>query len=255
MNDARPRLLVAMREDLIFLIRHILEEAGYRVLTAHDLDRAGEIIKQESIALAILDRALLGDGARPSIRPSDLARLCHVPLLLVGGNHDSTNDSLGSLQPVECLEWPLSPDKLIARIRALLHNVRPDEQRTDRLEVGDIEVELQTYRIRRRGRRVDVGPLEFRLFCHLLNHSPRVFSRQGLIDAVWPGNVRVDPRTVDVHIGRLRRALNEGGAPDPIRTVRSAGYSLDFGDNRPCRVTVSHQASRHVATDNDVAGQ
>jgi len=230
MNEGSLRLLVAMREDLVFLTRHILEETGHRVLTAHDLDRAVRIIKHEPIALAILDGALVDQENGQSVCPFDVISTCPVPLLLVGdGSHLA--DLFGSShRPVETLEWPLSPDELITRIRTLLRKARADEQRAETLGFGDIEVELSTYRIRRNGRRVEVGPIEFRLFCHLLNHSPRVFSREGLIDAVWPGDVHVDPRTVDVHIGRLRRALNECGGPDPIRTVRSKGYSLDFGD-------------------------
>jgi len=93
--------------------------------------------------------------------------------------------------------------------------------------VGDIEMDRAAHRVRRSGTEVHLGPTEYRLLDHLIQHPGRVFSREQLLDAVWGSDVYVEARTVDVHVGRLRKALNIEGAPDPIRTVRSAGYSLD----------------------------
>ena len=96
-----------------------------------------------------------------------------------------------------------------------------------RLAYADIEMDLDTWRVRRGGRKVHLGPTEFRLLRHFLEHPRRVFSRAQLLDAVWGPDIAVEPRTVDVHIRRLRKALNAPGDPDLIRTVRSAGYALE----------------------------
>jgi two-component system phosphate regulon response regulator PhoB len=120
---------------------------------------------------------------------------------------------------------PFNIDALLARIRALLRRASPAEAGT--LEFGDIAMDLSAHRARRAGRQVQLGPTEFRLLEHFLRHPRRVFSREALLDAVWGRDIHVEPRTVDVHIRRLRQALVTPGEADPIRTVRSAGYALD----------------------------
>jgi two-component system phosphate regulon response regulator PhoB len=97
----------------------------------------------------------------------------------------------------------------------------------EQLSYGEMEMDVQGHRVRRAGKPVQLGPTEFRLLRHLMEHPGRVFSRERLLEAVWPHDPDIDARTVDVHIRRLRKAINEGGQSDPIRTVRSAGYSLD----------------------------
>jgi two-component system phosphate regulon response regulator PhoB len=99
----------------------------------------------------------------------------------------------------------------------------------EKVEIGDISVDRAGHRVTRNGAEVHLGPTEFRLLDHFIQHPGRVFSREQLLDAVWGSDVYVETRTVDVHIGRLRKALSKGGGDDPIRTVRSAGYSLDAG--------------------------
>jgi two-component system phosphate regulon response regulator PhoB len=111
----------------------------------------------------------------------------------------------------------------------VLRRVRP-ALAGEQLSYGDLEMDLDAHRVRRGGRSVQLGPTEFRLLRHFLERPGRVFSRERLLDAVWPHDPEIDARTVDVHIRRLRKALNEGGLPDVIRTVRSAGYSLDVED-------------------------
>jgi len=93
-----------------------------------------------------------------------------------------------------------------------------------------VKIDLNTYRVYRNGQRVDLGPIEFRLLCHLLSRSPKVLTRQDLIAVAWPKNVLVEPRTIDAHVGRLRRALARRGETNLIRTVRSAGYAFDPDD-------------------------
>lgn len=121
---------------------------------------------------------------------------------------------------------PFSPRELVARVRAVLRRARP-ALAEEQLSFADIVMDLAAHRVTRAGRRVHLGPTEFRLLRYLLEHPGRVFSREQLLDAVWGSDVYVEPRTVDVHIRRLRRALNAERGADPIRTVRSAGYALD----------------------------
>jgi two-component system phosphate regulon response regulator PhoB len=121
---------------------------------------------------------------------------------------------------------PFSPRELIARVSAVLRRVRP-ALAGEQLSYADIEMDVAAHRVRRDGAPVPIGPTEFRLLKHFLEHPGRVFSRERLLDAVWSHDSDIDARTVDVHVRRLRQALNGGGRTDLIRTVRSAGYSLD----------------------------
>jgi two-component system phosphate regulon response regulator PhoB len=121
---------------------------------------------------------------------------------------------------------PFLMSELLARVRAVMRRIRP-ALAEDKVVVGDVTLDRASHRVKRAGRDVHLGPTEFRLLEHLMQHPGRVFSREQLLDAVWGSDVYVETRTVDVHIGRLRRALNAGMEIDPIRTVRSAGYSFD----------------------------
>jgi len=121
---------------------------------------------------------------------------------------------------------PFSLPELLARIRALLRRTKP-EQIAGVLSAGDIELDREKKRVIRAGRDVPLGPTEFRLLEFLMENPGRVFSREQLLDRVWGRDVYIDERTVDVHVGRLRKTLNRGRATNPIRTVRGAGYALD----------------------------
>jgi two-component system phosphate regulon response regulator PhoB len=121
---------------------------------------------------------------------------------------------------------PFSPRELIARVGAVLRRMRP-ALAGEQLAYGDIEMDVDAHRVRRSGKPVQLGPTEFRLLRHFMENPGRVFSRERLLDAVWAHDPDIDARTVDVHVRRLRKALNDDGLPDVIRTVRSAGYSLD----------------------------
>jgi two-component system phosphate regulon response regulator PhoB len=121
---------------------------------------------------------------------------------------------------------PFSPRELVARVGAVLRRVRP-ALAGERLSYSDIEMDTVSHKVRRDGTTVPLGPTEFRLLRHFLEHPGRVFSRERLLDSVWGRDSDIEPRTVDVHIRRLRKAINDGDRPDIIRTVRSAGYALD----------------------------
>jgi two-component system phosphate regulon response regulator PhoB len=121
---------------------------------------------------------------------------------------------------------PFSPRELMARVAAVLRRIRP-ALAGEQLTYGDIEMDVEAHRVRRAGRPVQLGPTEYRLLKALLERPGRVFSRERLLDTVWSHDADIDVRTVDVHVRRLRKALNQDGSTDIIRTVRSAGYSLD----------------------------
>lgn len=121
---------------------------------------------------------------------------------------------------------PFLMQELFARVRAVLRRIRPGLAE-DKVSHGDITIDRVSHRVLRQGQEVHLGPTEFRLLDYLMQHPGRVFSREQLLDAVWGADVYVEARTVDVHIGRLRKALGKMDGPDPIRTVRSAGYALN----------------------------
>ena len=122
---------------------------------------------------------------------------------------------------------PFSVPELIARVRALLRRASPGARRRRARRIGDIELDREKKRVSRAGREIELGPTEYRLLEFLMERPGRVFSREQLLDGVWGSEVYIDERTVDVHVGRLRKALNRGREADPIRTVRGAGYALD----------------------------
>jgi two-component system, OmpR family, phosphate regulon response regulator PhoB len=121
---------------------------------------------------------------------------------------------------------PFSPRELVARVGAVLRRVRP-ALAGEALIYADLEMDTVGHKVKRNGKMVPLGPTEFRLLKHFLEHPAHVFSRERLLDSVWGHDSDIEPRTVDVHIRRLRKAINEGGHADIIRTVRSAGYALD----------------------------
>jgi len=150
-----------------------------------------------------------------------------VPIIMLTARGEET-DKLRGLDSGcdDYITKPFSPAELIARINAVLRRSKP-ELSSEMLTFEDLAMDLAAHRVRRSGQDIHLGPTEFRLLRHLMQHPGRVFTREQLLDSVWGRDVYVEPRTVDVHIRRLRKALNQGGEDDLIRTVRSAGYSLD----------------------------
>jgi len=120
---------------------------------------------------------------------------------------------------------PFSTTELLARVRAVLRRIRPGLSE-DRMHIGDIVIDRVAHQVSRNGNQIHLGPTEFRLLDYFMQHPGRVFSREQLLDTIWGSDVYVEARTVDVHVGRLRKALKKAGGEDPIRTVRSAGYAL-----------------------------
>ncbi len=225
----KPLVLVVEDEAaLVTLLTYNLERAGFRVAAAKDGEEALLLVREERPDLVLLDWMLplmSGIEVCRHLRRAPETRALPVILLTARGEE---GDKLRGLEAGadDYVTKPFSPSELVARVRALLRRARPAED-GETLTYDDLALDLARHRVRRRGREVHLGPTEFRLLRHLLQHQGRVFSREQLLDSVWGREVYVEARTVDVHVRRLRKALNGVDEADLIRTVRSAGYSLD----------------------------
>jgi two-component system phosphate regulon response regulator PhoB len=151
----------------------------------------------------------------------------NVPIIMLTARGEESDRVRGlEIGADDYLTKPFSPRELIARVNAVLRRVRP-ALAGESLNYADLEMDVAAHKVRRSGKSVPLGPTEFRLLRHFLEHPGRVFSREQLLDNVWAHDTDIELRTVDVHVRRLRKAINEGGLPDLVRTVRSAGYALD----------------------------
>ncbi|HUO21199.1 MAG TPA: phosphate regulon transcriptional regulator PhoB [Caulobacteraceae bacterium] len=227
-----PHVLVVEDEDaLATLLQYNLEKEGYDVALAQDGEEALMLVDERLPDLVVLDWMLPKvSGIEVCRRLRSRAETRNVPIILLTARGEETDRIRGlDTGADDYVVKPFSMSELTARIRAVLRRIRPGLAE-DRIRQGDITIDRVAHRVRRGAREVHLGPTEFRLLDYLMQHPGRVFSREQLLDAVWGSDVYVEARTVDVHIGRLRKALNQDIEADPIRTVRSAGYSLDLED-------------------------
>jgi len=224
-----PFVLVVEDEDaLATLLQYNLEKEGYQVALAADGEEALMLVDERLPDLVVLDWML------PKISGIELCRRLrgrsetrNMPIMMLTARGEESDRIRGlDTGADDYVTKPFSMTELAARIRAVLRRIRPGLAE-DRVSQGDITMDRVAHRVRRSGREIHLGPTEFRLLDYLMQHPGRVFSREQLLDSVWGSDVYVEARTVDVHIGRLRKALNNDEEVDPIRTVRSAGYSLD----------------------------
>lgn len=225
----QPTVLVVEDETaLVTLLRYNLERAGYRVLTAMDGEEALLVAAEETPDLVLLDWMLPQlSGIEVCRRLRGRQETRNVPIVMLTARSEEADRIRGlDTGADDYLTKPFSMTELLARIRAVMRRIRPS-MAEDVLTVGDIEMDRATHRVRRGGAEVHLGPTEYKLLEHLMQHPGRVFSREQLLDAVWGSDVYVEARTVDVHVGRLRKALMVSGLADPLRTVRSAGYALE----------------------------
>jgi len=223
-------MIVEDEEALATLLEYNLAKEKFEVTHAGDGEEAMLKIEERPPDLVILDWML------PKISGIEVCRRIrarpetkNLPIIMLTARSEEA-DRIRGLETGadDYLTKPFSNNELVARVRAVLRRIRPGLVE-DKVMVGDIEVDRVSHRVMRGDKEIQMGPTEFRLLDHFIQHPGRVFSREQLLNAVWGSDVFVEVRTVDVHIGRLRKALNKYKQGDPIRTVRSAGYSLDAG--------------------------
>ena len=221
-------LIVEDEEALTLLLRYNLEAEGYEVETVPRGDEADLLLKERAPDLVILDWMLPGlSGIELCRRLRARPETKQLPIIMLTARGEESERVRGLATGADdYIVKPFSVPELSARVRALLRRALP-ERLADVLAFGDLEVDREKKRVSRSGRPIDLGPTEYRLLEFLMERPGRVFSREQLLDGVWGSEIYIDERTVDVHVGRLRKALNRGREADPIRTVRGAGYALD----------------------------
>jgi two-component system phosphate regulon response regulator PhoB len=227
---APTNILVVEDEDaLATLLQYNLEKEGYRVTLAGDGEEAMTLASEQAPDLVVLDWMLPKvSGIEVCRRLRARSETRNLPIIMLTARGEETDRIRGlDTGADDYVVKPISMTELAARIRAVLRRIRPGLAE-DIIRHGDIVMDRVAHRVKRAAREVHLGPTEFRLLDYLMQHPRRVFSREQLLDAVWGADIYVEVRTVDVHIGRLRKALTLAGESDPVRTVRSAGYSLDL---------------------------
>jgi len=221
-------LLVEDDRSLAELLSWNLEREEYEVEHTADGEEALLLARENPPDLVLLDWMIEGlSGIEVCRRLRRIPDTANVPIIMLTARGEE-EDRVRGLETGadDYVTKPFSPRELVARVGAVLRRVRP-ALAGEQLTYSDIEMDTVSHKVRRAGMSVPLGPTEFRLLKHFLEHPGRVFSRERLLDSVWGRDSDIEPRTVDVHIRRLRKAINVGNCADVIRTVRSAGYALD----------------------------
>jgi two-component system phosphate regulon response regulator PhoB len=229
MNAQNSRILIVEDEEpLSLLLRYNLESEGYEVETVGRGDDADTRLRERTPDLVVLDWMLPGlSGIELCRRLRSRPETKSLPIIMLTARGEESERVRGlSTGADDYIVKPFSVPELLARVRALLRRAKP-ERMADVLALGEIELDRVRKRVSRSGRDIDLGPTEYRLLEFLMERPGRVFTREQLLNGVWGSDVYIDERTVDVHVGRLRKALNRGRENDPIRTVRGSGYSID----------------------------
>jgi two-component system, OmpR family, phosphate regulon response regulator PhoB len=225
----KPRLLLVEDDRALadLLTWHFSRE-GYDIVRTADGEEALLLAEERTPDLVILDWMIEGvTGIEVCRRLRRRPSTAHVPIIMLTARGEES-DRIRGLETGadDYVTKPFSPRELLARVGAVLRRIRP-ALAGEQLAYADLEMDVEAHRVRRGGTPVQLGPTEFRLLRYFMENPGRVFSRERLLDTVWAHDADIDARTIDVHVRRLRKVLNDGGRPDLIRTVRSAGYSLD----------------------------
>jgi two-component system phosphate regulon response regulator PhoB len=221
-------LLVEDDPALVELLTYNFRREEFDVDSTADGEEALMLARESPPDLILLDWMVEGiSGIEVCRRLRRRPETANIPIIMLTARGEEA-DRIRGLETGadDYVIKPFSPRELIARVGAVLRRVRP-ALAGEQLSYGGIEMDLVGHKVRRAGRTIPLGPTEFRLLRHFLEHPGRVFSRERLLDAVWGHDSDIELRTVDVHIRRLRKVMNADGRPDVIRTVRSAGYALD----------------------------
>jgi two-component system, OmpR family, phosphate regulon response regulator PhoB len=225
-------LLVEDDGSLAELLTYHLEREEFEVERTADGEEALLLARERAPDLVLLDWMIEGlSGIEVCRRLRRSPETANVPIIMLTAR-DEEGDRIRGFETGadDYVTKPFSPRELVARVSAVLRRVRP-ALAGEVLNYADLRLDTVAHKVRRGGDTVPLGPTEFRLLRHFMEHPGRVFSRERLLDSVWGMDSDIETRTVDVHIRRLRKALNAGGRPDIIRTVRSAGYALDADGN------------------------
>lgn len=229
-------LIVEDEEPLQILLSYNFSAEGYRVRQTAQGEDVTRLVQEERPDLIILDWML------PGISGIEVCRMLRakpetrsIPVIMLTARGEEAEKIRGLATGADdYVVKPFSVPELLARARTVLRRVNP-EAVADVLTIGDIMLDRVARRVSRNRRDVNLSPTEFRLLEHLMQTPGRVYARSQLLDAVWGRDIYVDERTVDVHVGRLRKSLQRGREPDPIRTVRGMGYAFDERFGRPGR--------------------
>ncbi len=223
-------LIVEDEVAIVTMLRYNLEREGFRVYTTGDGEEAITMVKEYMPDIIVLDWMLPGmTGIEicKQLRWNNDTK--NIPIIMLSARGEESDRIRGlDVGADDYMVKPFSPSELVARIKAVFRRIRPSISEQT-LEYADIHMDLATHKVTRNGVEVHLSPTEFGLLRYLIEHPKRVFSREQLLDSVWGHDIYVELRTVDVHIRRLRKALNyDGNQIDLIRTVRSAGYAIEL---------------------------
>ena len=221
-------LLVEDDSSLSELLEYRFEKEGFSVRTTADGDEAMVMAEEDAPDLVLLDWMIEGtSGIEVCRRLRRNKSTAGVPIIMLTAR-EAEDDRIRGLETGadDYITKPFSPRELIARVNAVLRRVRP-ALAGEEIEAGDLRLDPAAHRVMRNGETLRLGPTEYRLLAHFMQHPRRVFSRAQLLDSVWGTGSEIEERTVDVHIRRLRQAIAVHGTADPIRTVRSMGYALE----------------------------
>ncbi len=221
-------LIVEDEEPLQVLLRYNFEAEGYQVRGTASGEEVQMMVAEEQPDLIILDWMLPGlSGIEICRRLRSRSDTRRIPILMLTARGEESERVRGLATGADdYVVKPFSVPELMARVRTILRRAKP-ETVSELLGQGDLTLDRKTRRVARANRDVNLSPTEFRLLEHLIQSPGRVYSRAQLLDAVWGRDSFIDERTVDVHVGRLRKSLSRGRERDPIRTVRGMGYAFD----------------------------
>ncbi len=217
-------LIVDDEPDIREVIRFTLEEDGFRVLEAAHADDARRLLAEQP-DLVLLDWMLPGrSGLELAAQLKQNAKTRTIPIIMISARGEEDDRIKGlNTGADDYISKPFSPREMVARIHAVLRRSKPDEV-TDEIEIAGLRIDNISHRVSADGNPIDVAPTEYRLLHFFMTHADRAFSRSQLLDQVWGNHVYVEERTVDVHVRRLRKALEQSGHEHLLQTVRGVGY-------------------------------